>query len=93
MGFVRWERAQGSRADAQERADFVTESAEAGRVGHPADGAQRLGLGGDARDRGIGEGGHEPRIGTTKPTAIHLLAEVRHGAVDQRTDPVRSRSA
>ena len=87
MGFVR-ERAQGSRAT-QERPDLVTESAQAGRVGNPTDGAQRLRLGGDAGDRGVGEGGHETRVGTTKATSIHLLAQVCHGAIDQRADPTR----
>ena len=52
----------------------------------PAHAAQRLGLGGDAGDGGVGEGGDEAGIAATEPAGGHLTLEEGDGAGGQRVD-------
>ena len=70
----------------EERPQLGAEAAQRGRRRRPADAAQRLGLGGDAGDRAVGEGGDEPRITAAQAAGVHLGAEERHGPGDQRVD-------
>ena len=74
----------GGEGGAEEGAELVAEAAQADGVGPPADGAERLGLGGDAGDRGVAERGDEAGVAPAEPAGVHLGREVADGAVDER---------
>ena len=78
---------------AEEGEEFVAQGAQAGGVGLPTDRAERLGLGGDARDRGVAERAIEPRIAAPQASGIHLVREEVDSAVDERLHPSSRRSA
>ena len=46
--------------------------------------SQRLGLGGEPGDRGVGERRDQSRVAATQPALVHLQREVLDAAVDQR---------
>ena len=61
-------------------------AAQVSRRRCPADAAQGLGLGGDAGDRGVGEGGDEAGVAATDAAGGHLALEEGDGARGQRVD-------
>ena len=52
----------------------------------PADAAERLGLGGDAGDRAVGEGGDEAGVAAAEAAGVHLGAEEPDRPGDERVD-------